>query len=54
MAVPKRDRVEDFENSLRSFHVDARAFIKLFNMWLEMTSDERGKVINNQAYLKGR
>lgn len=39
------DKVENFITYLRNYHTNVNAFIKLFNLWSQMTPDERGEVI---------
>lgn len=42
----EENKVENFIIHLRNYHTTLNTFIKLFNLWSEMSSDERGKVID--------
>lgn len=42
------NKVENFITHLRNYHTNLSVFIKLFNLWSQMTPDERGEVIDKE------
>ena len=44
----EENKVENFITHLKNYHTTLNTFIKLFNLWSEMNSDERGEVINKK------
>ena len=42
------DNVENFIAHLDKYNTNLNVFIRLFNIWSEMNSDERGEVIDKK------
>lgn len=42
------NKVENFIAYLNKYNTNLNVFIKLFNLWSDMTPDERGKVIDKK------
>lgn len=40
------EKSKEFECALRNTHTDIHSFVKLFNIWIDMTIDERGECID--------
>lgn len=42
------NKIENFITHLDKYNTNLNVFIKLFNIWNDMTSDERGVVIDRK------
>ena len=46
----RRNKVENFIDHLRNYNTNLNVFIALFNLWSQMTPDERGEVIDKELW----
>ena len=42
----ENEKSKEFEKEIEAYNTNLNVFIKLFNMWSQMTTDERGKCID--------
>jgi hypothetical protein len=43
------EKSKEFEDVLKNNHVDINSFVRLFNIWIDMTIDERGECLDKLA-----
>lgn len=44
------EKAKEFEQLLQDYHTNINVFIKLFNMWTKMNTDERGECIDKLVW----
>ena len=44
------EKAKEFEQLLKDYNTNINVFIKLFNMWSKMNTDERGECIDKLVW----